>query len=229
MNPCSWVVLLTTLVVGIKADETDHQREIRGIENGIDQLIYRIIKLENGIDARRAPDKVRGYKNLSYRVSNVKGTGCRDDSFQCGGNDPQCVNNLLVCDGLRDCRNGADEEDCGLPFKTGDKFDVMSLRYDCTLNAGSPIKPYFIIDTVEIADSFKATAEVHVTAFFDDGENTYMGGTSGVYNLATGILEILWPVSNRVGWYVNFNDHIVRVTIGESNVICGEAAFSLNH
>ena len=41
------------------------------------------------------------------------GTGCRDDSSQSGGNDPQCVNNLLVCDGLRDCRNGADEEDCG--------------------------------------------------------------------------------------------------------------------
>ena len=58
---------------GILADETDHEKEIRKIETGIDQLIYRIIKLENGIDARRAPDKVRGYKSLSSRVSKVVG------------------------------------------------------------------------------------------------------------------------------------------------------------
>ena len=42
------------------------------------------------------------------------GTGCRDDYFQCGGNDPQCVNNLFVCDGHKDCRNGADEKICGM-------------------------------------------------------------------------------------------------------------------
>ena len=52
----------------------------------------------------------------------------------------------------------------GLPFKAGDKFDVMSLHYDCTLNPGSPItKPYFIIDTVEIAGFFKTTAEVNLS------------------------------------------------------------------
>ena len=73
MNPCLLFVLLTTLAVGIQADETDHQEEIRKIETGIDQLINRIIELENGIDARRAPDNGRGYKNLSYRVSKVEG------------------------------------------------------------------------------------------------------------------------------------------------------------
>ena len=73
MYLCVLCALLATLVVGIQANETNHQKEIRKIETGIDQLIYRIIKLENGIDARRPPDKVRGYKNLSYRVSKVEG------------------------------------------------------------------------------------------------------------------------------------------------------------
>ena len=73
MNPCVLCALLATLVVGIQVDETDHQKKIPKIETEIDQLIYRIIKLENGIDARRAPDKVRGYKNLSHRVSKVEG------------------------------------------------------------------------------------------------------------------------------------------------------------
>ena len=30
-----------------------------------------------------------------------------------GGNDSQCVNNLLVCDGHKDRWNGADEQECG--------------------------------------------------------------------------------------------------------------------
>ena len=51
---CALFALFAVVVVGIQADETDHQKEIRKIETGIDQLIYRIIKLENGIDARRA-------------------------------------------------------------------------------------------------------------------------------------------------------------------------------
>ena len=44
---------------------------------------------------------------------NFSGVRCRKDFFQCGGNDPQCVSDLLVCDGQPDCRNGADERDCG--------------------------------------------------------------------------------------------------------------------
>ena len=41
------------------------------------------------------------------------GSRCGKNFFQCGGNDPQCVSDLLVCDGQPDCRNGADERDCG--------------------------------------------------------------------------------------------------------------------
>ena len=65
--------LLATLGVKNLYDEANHGKEIRKINTGIDQLIYRIIKLENGINARRAQGKVRGYKNLSYRVSALDG------------------------------------------------------------------------------------------------------------------------------------------------------------
>jgi hypothetical protein len=223
-----WYALLATLVVGIQTNETDHQQEIRKIETGIDQLIYRIIKLENEIDARRTPDKARGYKSLSYRVSTVEGTGCREDFFQCGGNDPQCVNNLLVCDGLKDCRNGADEVECSLPFKAGDRFDGVPLYHDCIVNIGLPIDPHFIVDSVEVAGFFKPIAKVQLSSPYNDGENTLFAVSSGVYNFATGILEVVWDsLDSKFGWYVNFKDHIILVTYGESDAICGKATFSL--
>ena len=42
-----------------------------------------------------------------------KGNGCKKDQFQClrkPGQIPQCVNNYAVCDGVKDCRDGQDEE-----------------------------------------------------------------------------------------------------------------------
>ena len=54
--------------------------------------------------------------------------------------------------------------------------------------------------------------------------------TSGVYNMATGILEVVWPRNGgTIGWFVNFKDHITTFTLEESNAICGKAAFNLNH
>ena len=61
--PSGLYTLLAIFVVGNLSDETNRGKEIRKIETGIDQLKYRIIKLENGIDARKAPGKVQGYKS----------------------------------------------------------------------------------------------------------------------------------------------------------------------
>jgi len=43
----------------------------------------------------------------------LPGSGCDDQHFQCGGTDPECQSYLFVCDGHKDCRNGADEAFCG--------------------------------------------------------------------------------------------------------------------
>jgi len=43
----------------------------------------------------------------------VVGGGCDERHFQCGGSDPECQSYLFMCDGKRDCRNGADEALCG--------------------------------------------------------------------------------------------------------------------
>ena len=48
----------------------------------------------------------------------------------------------------------------GSPFHVGDKFDVMPINYDCTLDTDPLINPYFIIDKFEITECFKAIARV---------------------------------------------------------------------
>ena len=44
----------------------------------------------------------------------VNVTQCRNGQFDCSpaAGYPQCISNLWVCDGDRDCRNGADEAIC---------------------------------------------------------------------------------------------------------------------
>ena len=50
----------------------------------------------------------------------VLGTGCQPGFFRCGWEHPQCVYNFIVCDGVVECYNGADEEPamCGESVKT---------------------------------------------------------------------------------------------------------------
>lgn len=40
----------------------------------------------------------------------LTGTGCNSNQMQCGGNGRQCVSELLACDGVKDCKNGKDED-----------------------------------------------------------------------------------------------------------------------
>lgn len=38
---------------------------------------------------------------------------CSDEEFLCDFSEFQCVSKLFVCDGVQDCRSGADESECG--------------------------------------------------------------------------------------------------------------------
>jgi len=48
--------------------------------------------------------------HLEGRLEKITGNGCDKREFQCGGVAPQCVSNLVVCDGSSDCNNGHDED-----------------------------------------------------------------------------------------------------------------------
>jgi hypothetical protein len=236
MKPCVLFPLLATLVAGILADETAHQTEIRKIETGVDQLIYRIAKLENGIDARREPTKVRGYKSLAYRVSNVEGTGCRKDYFQCGGNDPQCVNNLLFCDGHKDCRNGADEEDCKLPIHAGDVFDGTVVYDNCGLGEIKTIQ--FTVDALETASFFTPVAKGRVTIHITKGDNKHDNDIAlrsrGYYEFATHRLVVAPSGSDRLGFVCRFDganyDECHAKTVQEASLNdCAKYVFRRRH
>lgn len=46
-------------------------------------------------------------------IINLKlaGNGCEKRHYQCGGDEPRCISDLLVCDGSPDCPNGSDEDE----------------------------------------------------------------------------------------------------------------------
>ena len=67
MTPRVLFTLLVTLVVGIIADLSEHERQIRKIEDGLDHLTYRTVKLQNDVDARneQAAGVQRFYSSLN--------------------------------------------------------------------------------------------------------------------------------------------------------------------
>ena len=54
--------------------------------------------------------------NIAVAPTEVNATQCNSGQFYCGADSTnrQCIFNSWVCDGDRDCSNGADEADCGM-------------------------------------------------------------------------------------------------------------------
>nr|4U8U_N Chain N, Linker L2 [Glossoscolex paulistus]4U8U_c Chain c, Linker L2 [Glossoscolex paulistus]4U8U_r Chain r, Linker L2 [Glossoscolex paulistus] len=105
----------------------------------------RLIGLERKLKALKArlheAEKIdpEGFiKELDARVSHVEGTHCAKKEFQCGGYDQECISDLFVCDGHKDCHNGHDEAEdvCDTsPVKPGNIFSGTSHWHDCLLRS----------------------------------------------------------------------------------------------
>ena len=71
---------------------------------------------------------------------------------------------------------------------------------------------------------------VRITCVFDykDGLYHFIVLGAGNYNFASHVLEALGEMTDKIAWYVNFNDHSASVAYGESDFICGRGIFSEN-
>jgi len=71
---------------------------------------------------------------VKARVRNLEHEGCEKGEVPCGGDVPECVNHLFVCDGHEDCKNGNDEDDetCSdEPYKVGSSIGGITSWTDC--------------------------------------------------------------------------------------------------
>lgn len=89
--------------------------------------------------ARQTKTEGKIYRDIAVRVSELEGTGCAENQLQCGGAGIECVSDLLVCDRVKDCHNGHDEdpEFCDVSgIRAGTTFSGWYASNSCLLGAG---------------------------------------------------------------------------------------------
>lgn len=192
-----------------KSGDLDHTKDFDELDERIDAVTSRIQALTDRINSRTDPERIAKAHSLEARVVNLEGTGCGDREFQCGGDDPQCVGALLACDGRKDCRNGADEENCDLHFKVGDKFDGHVITDSCTKRQPDVIS--FEIKSIRRDTYFNTVAFMRVTVNIEFENNKYEGAvklpTVAYYNFGTRKFIIVPPESDRLGLVCQFDGY----------------------
>jgi len=102
----------------------------------IHQLEEHIEKLKERIEEAKHVDPERFLHEIDARVGSIEGNHCAKKEFQCGSNDQECISDLFMCDGHKDCHNGHDEDEevCSTePVKAGNIFTGIVHWTDCTL------------------------------------------------------------------------------------------------
>lgn len=109
--------------------------------------------------------------HLEGRLEKLTGNGCEKREFQCGGVSPQCVSNLLVCDGSADCDNGHDEDDnvCVNLMTEGSSWSWDADWGTCVSSQGHAGK--MLITSATRSKSFSSWVKLGVTITMDDGND----------------------------------------------------------
>nr|BAC82449.1 hemoglobin, linker chain 1 [Macrobdella decora] len=104
-----WKLLaLCAFVAAINgSDLEDFKLKLRGglllhVDKGLEKLEKQLEK-----HSKFHPDDI--YQALAQRVQDAE-EHCEYGYFQCGGNYLQCLDSVKVCDGVKDCFNGHDED-----------------------------------------------------------------------------------------------------------------------
>jgi hypothetical protein len=105
---CSVAVL--TFGQTVTKDRVTEYR-IRSQNLHIDELEEEVDKLEKAFDKLTPDTNERETSRVRARVRRLEGDSCGKNEVSCGGDYPECVHNLLVCDGIKDCHNGRDEDE----------------------------------------------------------------------------------------------------------------------
>lgn len=141
MKPLIALVLalaaLAQLAQGVdraKAKKNIHEYRMTSQNLHIDKLLEEVAELEEEFaKLSPIPDKSE-QEEIKARIRNLEDDHCDDDHVQCGGDIPECVSPLFVCDGIEDCKNGRDESDdvcTDEPYKVGSTLSGITSWTDC--------------------------------------------------------------------------------------------------
>jgi len=194
------LLVVVAFMVTVVVAEEDFSADFEKIDSRLDQLTARIYGLINKIEDRVDPERIKRAHSLEQRVVRIEGNSCAKREFQCGSDNPQCIGALLVCDGVKDCRNGHDEENCELPTGAGSSFEGHVISDSCTKRRPDVIS--FDITSVRRQNYFNSVAFVSANIRISYDGNLRSGvvvlPTTGYFNFGTQKLVLNPPESDRL-------------------------------
>ena len=199
-------------------DDDDHyQEDYEALQKRLDLVTSRLHTIDDELDERFDEDLREKAIALEYRVSVLEEATCDDDHYDCGPTDHECVSRLFVCDGQKDCRNGADEELCTLPTKKGDYFEGLQVYENCSESLPETFD--FTISAVKVHSAFPAfpriKAVLHFAESTDDDDHEIAYPTDGYYRFATHKLVLRPPIGRGVGLVCDFDGHNEDRCVGD--------------
>jgi len=237
MSPLVFLCL-SLLVVGLSAEHHgDHMKDPKDalrLASRLDDITHRIQEIEKKVDFRLNDDVRIKARSLNARLTQLEEDHCDEHHFDCGGQDNECVSRLMVCDGHRDCRNGADEKTCDDPIKAGDVFYGYKVYDHC-----GTVDPEGDQITVQIRDVKHYPAyttaygvRAQIKASFTDGKETSSYGwpTRGYYSHSKRALILVPPPGQSRGMKCtfdgsNFNRCRGETTAVASKEVCAEYVY----
>lgn len=219
-----WLLMAAALAVAVTAakpgDDDHHDTHDEALVKLIDranQITHDIVALEHKIADRIDPERLERAGSLEARVEHLEDDTCDDHFYQCGGDDPQCISDLFVCDHHKDCRNGEDEKHCDLPMKAGDVFIGDVVYDDCTQRQPEHIT--IIVKSVDQPEYFTAYPELHVVLkipFENDHEEGEAAlPTNAHYNFAKHEVRIHSPEDDGLAFIGHFDGHDFDRFVGD--------------
>jgi hypothetical protein len=111
------VILLLTLTAAALAFDPEAAKDrvtdfrVKSQNLHADEIDEEITKLEEAFDKLSDPIEDSEIARIKARVRKLSVQNCPKTEVSCGGDHPECVSTLLVCDGIKDCHNGLDEDE----------------------------------------------------------------------------------------------------------------------
>jgi hypothetical protein len=202
----SVLLMAACAVVAFATPDYDFKPDFNRLEERLDEFTSRLMTLEHKIEKRVDKDRINKARGARSLVEALTGNGCAAREFQCGGSDPQCVSALMVCDGIQDCRNGKDEDDCRVPLSVGDVFEGHMVWDRCTKRQPSGMT--LRVTGVTRSSFFQPFAKVNVDIGIDVVNNKIRAHvelpTKGMYSTGLRRLVLMPPESDRLGLVCQF-------------------------
>jgi hypothetical protein len=152
----------------------------------VDHLEEEVHKLEKLFGKLSHEVDLKHVRHLKARISNLEEHHCSEQESECPGDVPECIHDLLFCDGEEDCNDGSDEDDdtCRLNIThVGSSYTGLA-----TWTACEDFKPDHAVVTITASkrkEFFPSRVWLRATLSYETDEHTHAVHTiqlKGVYN-----------------------------------------------